>query len=136
VSYLLDTNACIQLLAGTMNPTLRRLQVEIATTEVFMPTIVLFELWYGVHRSNRPEQNSSRAARLLSMGIEPLEFSSQDAEIAGRIRASLQASNQTIGPYDTLIAGQALARGYTVVTANHREFSRVDGLRWEDWTQA
>ena len=84
MSYLLDTNACIQLLAGTMNPTLRRLQVEIATTEVFMPTIVLFELWYGVHRSNRPKQNSSRAARLLSMGIEPLEFSIQDAEIAGR----------------------------------------------------
>jgi tRNA(fMet)-specific endonuclease VapC len=40
-----------------------------------------------------------------------------------------------IGPFDTLIAGQALARGMTLVTANMREFSRVEGLRLEDWTQ-
>jgi tRNA(fMet)-specific endonuclease VapC len=51
------------------------------------------------------------------------------------LRAILEAQKQPIGPYDTLIAGQALARGYTLVTANYREFSRVEGLLWEDWSQ-
>jgi tRNA(fMet)-specific endonuclease VapC len=47
----------------------------------------------------------------------------------------LEKSGTTIGPYDLLIAGQALARGLTVVTANASEFARVQGLGWVDWTR-
>jgi hypothetical protein len=54
---------------------------------------------------------------------------------AGRLRATLEKSGTTIGPYDLLIVGQALARGLTFVTANASEFARVQGLGWEDWTR-
>jgi len=136
VIYLLDTSACVQLLTGKASPTLSRLQLETVRTQVFVSTVVLFELWYGVYHSERVPENRSRAERLLSMGVEFRDFSPEDAEVAGRIRAMLEARKEPIGPYDTLIAGRALARKYTLVTANRREFARIEGLLWEDWAQA
>ena len=62
-----------------------------------------------------------------------LEFDEDDARCAGEIRDLLRRAGTPIGPYDTLIAGQALARDLTLVTHNTREFSRVSGLRLEDW---
>ena len=53
---------------------------------------------------------------------------------AGAIRSELEAQGLPIGPYDVLIAGQALARGLVLVTANTREFARVEGLAIEDWS--
>jgi tRNA(fMet)-specific endonuclease VapC len=49
------------------------------------------------------------------------------------VRALLEKEGQAIGAYDALIAAQAVRRGITLVTANTREFKRVDGLMWEDW---
>jgi tRNA(fMet)-specific endonuclease VapC len=60
-------------------------------------------------------------------------FDDEDAKAAGRVRAALERSGNSIGPYDLLIAGQALARGLTVVTANVSEFGRVPGLELVDW---
>jgi tRNA(fMet)-specific endonuclease VapC len=57
-----------------------------------------------------------------------LPLDEQDARFAGSIRAALQASGTLIGAYDILIAGQALARQLTLVTASVSEFSRVKGL--------
>lgn len=66
------------------------------------------------------------------LGI-PMPFDRADAEYAGRIRADLMRKGTPIGPYDTLIAGQALARSLIVVTGNVREFARIDGLRIGNW---
>ncbi len=63
-----------------------------------------------------------------------IPFDKEDAIAAGNIRATLALAGTPIGPFDTLIAGQALCRGLTLVTANTREFSRVEGLRVEDWS--
>jgi len=52
---------------------------------------------------------------------------------ASEIRAKLAAAGTPIGPYDVLIAGQALARALTLITHNSREFQRVPGLLLEDW---
>jgi len=60
-------------------------------------------------------------------------FEATDAESAGRLRATLSGRGEMIGAYDLLIAGQGLARDWTVVTANTREYARVDGLRLETW---
>ena len=95
-----------------------------------------FELQYGVERSAYKYANQQRLERFLRGPIEILPLTDQDARTAGMIRASLEKSKQPIGPYDTLIAGQALARGLTLVTSNVAEFSRVEGLRWEDWSSA
>jgi tRNA(fMet)-specific endonuclease VapC len=135
VSYLLDTNVCIVLLEDVAGPT--RLKYEEASLEgevLLLPSVVLFELRYGVERSAYPSANRQRLARFLQEGIEVLPFTDSDASSAAAIRSTLEKRKQPIGPYDTLIAGQAMARGLTLVTANVREFARVDGLRWEDWS--
>lgn len=62
-----------------------------------------------------------------------LDFDREDARRAGEIRAHLAAAGAPIGPYDALIAAQALARGLVLVTHNTREFARVPGLGVEDW---
>ena len=67
------------------------------------------------------------------MSFQLVNFDNEDARCAGEIRATLAARGTPIGPYDTLIAGQAQARGLILVIHNTREFNRVEGLRIEDW---
>jgi len=62
-----------------------------------------------------------------------MDFSLEDAEDAGRIRAALESAGTPIGAYDLLIAGQAQRLGATLVTANAQEFSRIKKLRLQDW---
>lgn len=69
------------------------------------------------------------------MLFETIPFGPEDARQAGAIRAELERTGRTIGPYDLMIAGQARARGLTVVTANTKEFERVPRLKHEDWSQ-
>ena len=97
--------------------------------------VVTFELWYGVAKSARPEINSQRLETFLTGPVIVLPFDDEDARVAGSIRATLEVSGKRIGAYDVLIAGQALARELTLVTANVSEFSRVKGLRWQDWAK-
>jgi tRNA(fMet)-specific endonuclease VapC len=108
----------------------------LVVSQVFLSQIVLFELEYGNEKSMYPERGRRRLQIFLGEGIEALNFEAKDARVAAQIRTQLEARKLPIGPYDTLIAGQALARGYTLVTSNQREFARVDGLLWEDWSQA
>lgn len=62
-----------------------------------------------------------------------LDFDKDDARRAGAVRAELATAGTLIGPYDLLIAGQALSRNLILITRNTREFSRVSGLQIEDW---
>lgn len=105
-----------------------------AQTPFFLSSIVLYELEVGIAKSSRVSANRERFKNLLSSDFVFLPFDREDARAAAHIRASLESRKEPIGPYDTLIAGQALARGLTLVTANVREFSRIDGLMWEDWS--
>ena len=101
---------------------------------ILVSSVVLFELWYGVARSGRREENTERL-RVFLLGVKSiLPFEEEDASIAGDLRASLEMGGTPIGPYDLLIAAQALRSGITLVTANISEFARVPGLEWEDWT--
>jgi tRNA(fMet)-specific endonuclease VapC len=96
-------------------------------------SVAVFELWYGVGKSQQQDANAKRLTTFLSGPIDVLELDDEDARAAGEVRAVLEASGTPIGAYDLLIAGQARRRGATLVTANAAEFSRVSGLRWEDW---
>jgi tRNA(fMet)-specific endonuclease VapC len=134
LSYLLDTNACIALINGKPLPVRRRFEeASEGSAVIATSSVVMFELWYGVAKSARPEADADRLAVFLSGPVEVVDFDDHDARIAGQIRAALEAAGTPIGAYDVLIAGQALRRGSTVVTANASEFSRVPGLAWEDW---
>jgi tRNA(fMet)-specific endonuclease VapC len=136
VNYLLDTNACTALMNGA--PATVRSRFEKAIREesrIYISSIVAFELWYGIAKSVRIEINAQRLEALLSSAVVALPFDNEDSRAAGSIRATLQAAGKPIGAYDYLIAGQALARQLTLVTANVSEFSRVKGLIWQDWAK-
>jgi len=137
VNYLLDTNACIALINGV--PPLVRSRFQKAAdsgAQIYVSAVVTFELWYGVAKSARPALNTLRLETFLSGPVIVLPFEDKDSVVAGSIRASLEVSGRPIGAYDTLIAGHALARQLTLVTANVSEFSRVKGLSWRDWAKA
>lgn len=113
-----------------------KLQEEhLAGHGIFVSSIVLYELQYGVAKSQHSKRSRARFDDFLRAPVKILPFDEFDAEKAGNVRAELERSKMPIGHYDTLIAGQALARGLTLVTANVREFSRVKGLRWVDWAK-
>jgi tRNA(fMet)-specific endonuclease VapC len=136
VNYLLDTNACIALMNGAPAAVRTRFERAVrARSQVCISSVVAFELWYGIANSARVEINTERFQALLSSSILVLQFDNDDARAAGSIQAALEAAGKPIGAYDYLIAGQALARQLTLVTANVSEFSRVKGLSWEDWAK-
>ena len=97
-------------------------------------SIVIHELWYGVSKSQQVQRNAQALAAFLGRNIAVVDFSAQDAQAAGEIRAELERKGKKIGEYDTLIAGQAYRRNLILVTANSREFRRIKGLIVEDWT--
>jgi tRNA(fMet)-specific endonuclease VapC len=135
--YLLDTNACIALI-NNKSPSVRmRLQKAFAQdAKVLVSSVVAFELWYGIAKSARPEANARLVETFFAGPVRLLAFEPEDARVAGRVRANLEAVGKPIGAYDVLIAGQALRHQLTLITANGREFSRVKGLEWEDWAKA
>ena len=128
MKFLLDTNAVIALLKGHPG-FLGRLRQHLPR-DFGIPAIVAHELFYGAYKGQRVAEN---LARVDALKLEVLEFDREDARQAGELRAKLAAAGTPIGPYDALIAGQALARALTLVTHNTREFQRVPGLHTEDW---
>jgi tRNA(fMet)-specific endonuclease VapC len=103
--------------------------------QIRVSAVVIFELWYGVAKSARPQTNRQRLETFLAGPIIVLPFDDEDARIAGSIRAALEVSGKPIRAYDVLIAGQALASQLTLVTVNLSEFSQVKGPRWQDWAK-
>ncbi|HLI10933.1 MAG TPA: type II toxin-antitoxin system VapC family toxin [Alphaproteobacteria bacterium] len=127
--FLLDANVVIALLNDTASTLARRARRE-RPSDVAISSIVAHELFYGAFKSRRAAQNT---ALVDALQFTVLEFDKEDARRAGEIRAYLAAKGTPIGPYDVLIAGQALARDMALVTRNTREFRRVPGLRVENW---
>lgn len=130
---MLDTNICIYLIKQRPIGVLQRLrELDVATVRV--SSITVAELQYGVAKSTRPEQNAlALAAFLAPIGVEA--FDDAAAATYGALRADLERKGTPIGNMDLLIAAHALAHGRTLVTNNTGEFSRVAGLRVENWAE-
>jgi tRNA(fMet)-specific endonuclease VapC len=134
MEYLLDTNACIALINRTSEPVRERFSKAVESGEqIWVASVSVCELWYGVAKSVQTEANALRLKIFLAGAVRVLEFGEEDARCAGEIRNTLERTGKPIGAYDLLIAGQALNRKMTLVTANAKEFGRVKGLAWEDW---
>lgn len=130
----LDTNAVIAAVNQREPRVRRRLERALVdSVRIGIPTIVLYEMWYGIRKSSRPKANAAVLAAFLTLDVTPWPFEPTDAEEAGDIRAALEQAGTPIGPYDVLVAAQARRRGAVLVTANEREFARVPGLKIEDW---
>jgi len=128
MKFLLDTNAVIALMQG--HPGFRAELERHQPQDFALSSIVAHELYYGAYKSQRVE---TTLARVAGLRFEMLDFDREDAICAGKIRAQLALAGTPIGPFDSLIAGQAMARSLTVITHNRREFDRISGLRIEDW---
>ena len=128
MKFTLDTNAVIGLVRGRGN--LEERVEEHRVRHIVVSSLVAHELYYGAFNSDRRSENLRVIDRLR---FNILDFDRDDARRAGEIRAALTARGRPIGPYDVLIAGQALAKGLTLVPRNTREFERVEGLSVENW---
>jgi len=129
--YLLDTNICIFIKNRKPIQVLERLH-SIINADVFISSISIAELQFGVYNSQNVEKNHISLIEFLAP-FEIINFDDNDAEQFGKIRTELKKAGNLIGPYDMLISAQALAKNLILVTNNTNEFKRIDGLKLEDW---
>jgi len=128
---LLDTDTCIYAIKEDAS-VLRRLLSE-SRADIAVSVITEGELRTGAAKSSKADKTRRRVENFLRpLGI--LEFTSEDAASYAQIRSRLERAGTPIGPLDTLIAAQAVLRKLTLVTNNQREFSRIPGLRVENWS--
>jgi len=128
--YMLDTNLCIRVLRD--RPVGLRARFNAEVDALCVSTITLAELLHGAEKSAKPIENRHEVERFRAR-LEVLSFDEAAAAHSAEIRASLERRGLPIGGYDLLIAGHARSRGLVIVTGNLREFTRVEGLRAEDW---
>ena len=129
--WMLDTDTCIALIKQHPEIALKKLRGK-STGQVGISSITLGELAYGASKSSRSQESHAALSEFL-LPLETAEFDERAAMQYGEVRASLTRKGTPIGPLDTLIAAHALSIEAILVTHNTREFSRVEGLRLEDW---
>jgi len=128
--YLLDTNIVSDLVRNPQGKIAERI-FRVGEARVCTSIIVAAELRYGAEKKGSARLSAQLEAVLGALEVIPLEKPA-DA-LYGSLRAQLERSGRPIGGNDLLIAAQALALGYTLVTDNEREFARVKGLDFENW---
>ncbi len=131
--YLLDTNVCARYLNGKSLAIRQRLR-STNLADIAVCSVVKGELFYGAMKSNNLEKTLDRQQEFLKLFVS-LPFDDDASLIYGRIRAELSAKGIIIGANDLQIAAIAMVNNLILVTHNVREFSRVNGLRFEDWEE-
>lgn len=129
---LLDTDTAIRIMRK--HPEFIRRFIGLSPDTVFISVISFHELYYGSIHSQNPTKKLA-ALKDLTRCLKILPFKPSSAKFSAAIRESLATKGKPIGPLDTLIAGHALEHELTLVTGNIREFSRVDGLTLENWSE-
>lgn len=130
--YMLDTNAIIMGIRHPDWPIVSRLEQHVGK-DLCISTITLGELEYGIKKSSDPIRTKYGVYQFLA-GIRVLAFDANAARHFGDIYGDLEMRHMRIGDREIMIAAHARSLGYTVVTNNIREFSRVQGLKYEDWS--
>jgi tRNA(fMet)-specific endonuclease VapC len=131
MKFLLDTDTCIYALK--QNPTVLNRLLAQNRDDVAVSVITEAELRTGAAKST----SAAKTLRLIENFLRPLavvEFNSTDAASYAQVRSRLERAGTPIGPLDTLIAAQTVARKLVLVSNNEREFGRVANLRVENWT--
>ena len=127
---LLDTNICIYIINQKPSGVLERFK-GFSAGEVGVSSVVAAELAFGVEKTG-----SMRNKQALELFLAPLTIAPFDAACVwsyATLRAQLEKLGEPIGSLDTLIAAQALALDLPLVTNNQKVFSRVPGLKLENW---
>jgi len=128
--YLLDTNIVSDLVRNPRGNVAKHIR-QVGEAQVCTSIIVAAELRYGAAKRGSPRLAAQLEAVLGALEVLPFETPADAAY--GLLRTRLERSGTPIGGNDLLIAAQALALGYTVVTDNETEFARVQNLPCENW---
>ena len=131
IKILLDTNICIYMIKNKP-PAVRKRFEAFVPGSIFVSSVTVAELRYGVEKSAAREKNALALEKFL-LPLEIVAFDYESALVYGKIRADLERRGMPIGSMDMLITAQALAHNFTLVTHNLREFQRIQGLHCENW---
>jgi tRNA(fMet)-specific endonuclease VapC len=131
--YLLDTNIVSDLVRNPFGMIRQHID-HVGSGNVFTSVIVAAELHFGVAKktSRQLRRRVLDAFEFVPVWPMPIEV----AEHYGSLRADLETRGLPIGANDLWIAAHALAEDAVLVSNNIREFSRINGLKVENWMQA
>jgi tRNA(fMet)-specific endonuclease VapC len=128
--YLLDTNIASDLVRNPQGAVAQQIR-GVGEANVCTSIVVAAELRYGATKKGSPRLTTQLEAILSALDVVALEV---PADVAyGAMRCQLEQAGQPIGANDLLIASQAVALGYTLVTDNEGEFARLKDLTIENW---
>jgi tRNA(fMet)-specific endonuclease VapC len=130
LGYMLDTNICIYVMKNY--PQALRENFNSLAEQLCISSITLGELHYGAEKSARRVENLTAIEHFVAR-LDVLPFGAKAAGHYGQLRAELERAGMLCGPHDMQIGGHARSEGLIVVTNNIREFSRMPGVRAENW---
>lgn len=128
--YVLDTDTSIWIMRAK-EPILTRYMTE-SPADIAISSMTLAELHFGILKSSDPARSQASLSAFLSGIINVVSFDEGAARIHADMRHAVR--HQPIGERDLVIASTTAAHGLTLVTSNTREFSRLPGLKIENWT--
>ena len=128
---ILDTNICVRFLRGEESVVRRLLDAD-ENDDLRIPAMVEGELFYGVEKSERRDENREKVKALLAF-LPVCHADDETMEKFGELKAKAEAAGRRVDDADVIVAATAMRHGALLVTGNTRHFSRFDGLEIEDW---
>ena len=132
MKYLLDTNICVYWLNG--DKAIEDKAIQVGLNQIAVSFISLSELYYGAYKSQKVKQNLS-AIKNLESKLKKVESNKEICESFGKLKSELEKEGNIIDDADLFIACCALKTNRVLVTNNERHFSRIKGLKLENWTK-
>jgi tRNA(fMet)-specific endonuclease VapC len=133
MKYLLDTNICIYIIKKKPENVIKKF-TKLKIGSVAISSITLSELYYGIEKSSKPNENMIALQEFISP-LEIIDFNNDAAFVYGEIRSLLERKGNIIGSMDLLIASIAKSQDLILVTNNTKEFSRISDLKIENWVE-
>ena len=131
--YLFDTDAISQIIKSRPPLSFIKRLASVSPEDQFTTTITVGELVYGAHKSSRPAYFLEKLERMVWPNINILSFDEDAANIYGKVRADMENKGIVLSEPDMRISSIALCHNLTVVTGHTKHFSRVQGLKVENW---
>lgn len=133
MTFLFDTDILSNVLKKNPSLILLRRLATVPADQQFTSAITVGEMVYGAYKSNRPDYFLEKLNRLLWPNLQIVSFDETSARTYGRLRANLEKSGVVLTEPDLRIASIALTHNLTLVTGNTQHFSKVPGLKVENW---
>lgn len=131
MKFLIDTNICIYIMNNHPAEVVQKFR-DVGVGNIYISSITVSELQYGVHKSKHIKENTRRVEEFLTP-FEILFYGENESKYYGKIRNQLEKQGNIIGPLDLLIAAHALSNELTLITNNEKEFIRIQSLKVQNW---